>query len=612
MVRTPSIMRFTAFYILFSVTFLAVCFAQTQTAQADEQHAIAMHSEPKYGPDFIHFDYVNPDAPRGGTLRLSGGETFDSFNPYIPKGVAADGIGLTSMTLMEKSADEPFSLYGAIAKSIDTPEDRSWVIFNMRETVLWHDGEPVTANDVVWSFETLTTKGNPFYRAYFANVKDVTALSDYSVKFTFDMANNRELPLIVGDMPILPEHYWTAEGNDFTATTMTPPPGNGPYKVGKVTPGRSIEYIRVEDWWGDDVPAFAGRYNFDRIVYEYYRDQNVSLEAFFAGNFDLRKEYTAKLWATGYDAQPVKDGRIIKQTIKNKLPQGMQAFTMNIRRPVFQDIAVRKAMNYAFDFEWSNKQFAYDAYTRSCSYFENSDMAATGLPSAAELEILEPYKDQLPASVFTDAFKCPKTDGSGNNRANLRTAIKLLDDAGYKMGEDKIRINPKTGEKLEIEFLVSNINGAFERWFQPYKQNLARIGIKADIRIVDASQYVNRILAFDYDLIVGSWGQSNSPGNEQREYWGSEKADATGSRNYIGIKDPVVDALIDMIVKAPTRDDLVIRTRALDRVLLSGWYIIPNWHIPAWRVAHWDKFGKPAQQAPYALGAIDTWWIKEK
>ena len=574
--------------------------------------AIAMHGDLKYGADFTHFDYVNPNAPKGGTLRLSGAETFDTFNAFIPKGVAADGLGLLYVSLLEQSQDEAFSMYGALAHSIEYPDDRSWIIFHIRDNARWHDGQHVLADDVVWTFNTLLEKGRPFYKAYYANVTEVTAIDERSVKFTFDQAGNRELPLIVGSLPILPKHYWEQTGNDFTKTTLTPPVGSGPYTIDTFTAGRTITYKRVKNWWGDELPVYKGRYNFENIIYEYYRDQNISLEALFAGEYDFRQEYTAKLWATAYEAPAVKDGRIIKSKIHNKLPQGMQGFAMNIRRPVFQDIAVRKAMNYAFDFEWSNKQFAFDAYTRTRSYFANSEIEATGLPEGKELEILQAYKGKIPDDVFTKEFNPPSTDGSGTNRDNLRTAKKLLKDAGYILGEDKVMYHPDTGVRLEFEFLVSNINAGFERWFQPYKKNLERIGIKANIRIVDASQYVNRILAFDYDFIVASWGQSNSPGNEQREYWGADKADQPGSRNYIGIKDPVVDELVNNIVQAPTREDLIINTKALDRVLQAGWYIVPNWHLPAWRIAYWDKFDKPDIQAPYSLGHVDTWWMKEK
>jgi microcin C transport system substrate-binding protein len=569
-------------------------------------HGLAMHGGPKYAADFKHFDYVNPDAPKGGTLKLAGYDTFDTLNPFTVKGVSVEGAAMIYDTLLESSADEAFTAYGGLASSIETPADRSWVIFTIRPEAQWHDGKPVTADDVKFSFETLTTHGVPFYKAYYTNVKSVETMDGNRVKFTFDMADNRELPLIVGQLPVLPKHYW--EGKDFAATTLTPPLGSGPYKFGAVAPGRSVEYVRVKNWWGENVPAFKGRYNFDRIVYEYYKDQNVSLEAMFAGQFDFRQEMVAKLWATAYNAPAVTSGKIIKKTIPHSLPQGMQGFTYNIRRPVFQDIAVRKALNYAFDFEWSNKQFAYNEYVRSRSYFSNSEMEAKGLPEGAELAILEQFRDKLPPEIFTTEYKNPVTDGSGNNRANLKEAARLLDEAGWKLNAEGIR--EKNGVKLQFELLMAGVNEGFTRWFQPLEQNLAKVGVKGSIRVVDATQYTNRIMTYDYDMIVGSWGQSNSPGNEQRGYWTSAAADAPGGQNYIGLKDPVVDRIVDLIVASPTRKDLVARCRALDRVLQHGHYNIPNWHIPAWRVAYWNKFEQPKVQAPYSLGVADTWWSK--
>ena len=573
-------------------------------------HAMAMHGAPKYGPDFQHLDYVNVDAPKGGELKLNVIGTFDSLNPFIVKGAPAAGAGSIYETLMESSADEPFTEYGALAATMETPEDRSWVIFNLRPEAKWHDGKPVTADDVIWTFNTLTTEGTPFYKAYYANVKSVEALSPARVKFTFDMAGNRELPLIVGQMQILPKHYWTAEGRSFGETTLTPPLGSGPYKFGVIKPGEAVQYTRVTDWWGKDLPLNRGRYNFDTLTYEYYRDANVAMEAFLGGRYDFRQENTAKLWATAYESPAVKDGRIKKEVIKHELPQGAQGFIYNIRRPVFHDRAVREALAYAFDFEWSNKQYAYDSYKRTRSYFSNSDMEASALPDAAEIALLEPFRDQLPPEVFTTVYQPPKTDGSGNIRENLRKAAQILEAAGYVTGKDGIRTHKTTGQRLEFEFIDNN--PAFERWIMPFVQNLQKIGVKANYRSIDEAQYQNRMNNFDYDMTVMVYGQSSSPGNEQREFWGSERADAPGSRNYIGIKDPVVDALIDKIISAPTREDLVTRTRALDRVLQWGYYMVPNWHLAAWRIAYWDKFGKPEKTPEYGLLVTETWWSKAK
>ncbi len=592
--------------------FLVALLLLIAPAKAEEPvHGIAMHGDLKYGPDFRNFDYVNPDAPKGGRLRLGALETFDSFNPYITKGVPADGIGLIYASLTEQSADEPFSEYAGLAASIEMPKDRSWIVFNLRPEAKWQDGVPVTADDVKWSFDALMKDGQPFYKGYYADVTKIDVENDHRVKFTFKGTDNLELPLIVGQMPVLPKHYWTAKGRNFAETTLTPPPGNGPYKITSFTPGRSVTYERVKNWWGENLPVYKGRNNFDTITYDYYRDRDVQLEAFFGGGYDFHQEYTAKSWATSYDAPAVKDGRIVKKEIGNGLPQGMQAFIYNIRRPVFQDQNVRKALDYAFDFDWANKQFAYGSYKRTDSFFANSDMAAPNTPPAGKVkEILELFKDQLPPSVFTERYRPPQTDASGNNRANLRTAMKILDDAGYKIGPDGIRTDPKTGKKLQFEFLTNGGNAAMERWISPFIGNLKKIGVLANFRVVDASQYVNRVMKFDYDMTVSSFPQSLSPGNEQREFWTTGRADMPGSRNMIGLKNPVVDKLVDMIINAPTREDLVARCQALDYVLLLGNYVIPNWHIPAWRVAYWNKFGIPERQAPYALGVADTWWAK--
>lgn len=575
-------------------------------------HAIALHGEPKYGPDFKHVDYVNPDAPKGGTLKVNAIGSFDSLNPFIVKGTPAAGLtfirsGLVYESLMQNAWDEPFTLYGVIAESIEMPDDRSWVAFNLRPEAKWADGKPITAEDVVWTYEILRDQGQPFFKAYYGDIKSAEALSERRVKFTFNVAGNAELPLIVAEMSILPKHYWTEEGRVFNQTSLEPALGSGPYKFGKIDAGRSVEYVRRDDWWGKDLPFFKGFYNFDRITYDYYRDSNVALEAFFAGEFDVQLENTAKLWETAYDAAPVKDGRIIKEEIANARPAGMQAFIYNIRRPVFQDKEVRKALAYAFDFEWSNKQFAYGAYTRTDSYYENSELAAVGLPEGKELEILERFRGQVPDEVFTEDYEPPKTDGSGNARQNLRTAMKILDDAGWKLGEDGIR--SKDGQRLEFEILDSNPQ--FERWVLPFIKNLERLGAKANFRVVDTAQYQNRINGFDYDMTISVFGQSGSPGNEQRDFWGSEKADAEGSRNYIGIKDPVIDQLIEELIQTSSREDLVLHCRAMDRILLQGHYVIPMWHFPKWRIAHWKHIDRPETMSDISPLISYTWFTKE-
>jgi microcin C transport system substrate-binding protein len=571
------------------------------------QYGVAMHGTPKYPADFQHLDYVNPAAPKGGSIALSAAGTFDSLNPFILKGVAAPGIGMTFQTLMESTNDEAFSEYGLIAESVEMPEDRSWVVFNLRPQAKWNDGTKITAQDVVWTFKTLTTKGRPFYRAYYANVKDVVAETPERVKFTFAMAGNRELPLIVGQLPVLPEHYW--KGKDFAKTTLTASLGSGPYEVSKVDPGRRITYTRVKNWWASGLPIVQGEYNFDTIRYDMYRDETVRLQAFFAGAYDFRLENIAKAWNTEYEQEPVKNGWIRKEEIHHSLPAGMQAFAYNTRRGIFSDPKVRHALNYAFDFEWSNKQFAYGDYKRTASYFENSELASSGVPKGRELEILEKYKGQIPDEVFTTPYANPKTSGNGNDmRRNLSMAKQLLSEAGWTVGKDGILT--KDGKPFRFEILINN--DAFERWVNPFIANLKRLGITATLRYVDAAQYKNRMDNFDFDMTVATFGESLSPGNEQRDFWGSEKADIKGSSNIVGIKNPVVDDLIRLIVSAPDRQELIDRTRALDRVLLWGYYVIPQWYIDYYRVAYWDKFGRPDITPKYGLGAPDTWWFDAK
>lgn len=579
------------------------------------QPSIAMHGVPKYGPGFTHLDYVNPDAPKGGTLKAHSIGTFDSLNPFIVKGTPAAGASFIGQSLlydslMEQSLDEPFSMYGLLAESIEHPEDNSWVAFTLRPEARWADGQPVTAEDVVWTFNTLMEKGSPFFKAYYGDVTKAETTSDRRIKFTFAHNDNAELPLILAQLTILPKHYWTAEGHDFGSTSLDAPLGSGPYKIGKIDAGRSIEYVRNPDYWGKDLPINRGRFNFDKIAIDYYKDGNVALEAFFAGEYDYRLENTAKLWATGYDAAPVRDGRIIKEEIPHQRPQGMQAFLYNMRRPMFQDPKVREALAYAFDFEWSNKQFAYGEYERTDSFFENSELAALEAPPKGRvLEILEQYRSRIPDSVFTQRYVPPKTDGSGNLRANLHTAMRLLDESGYKLGPDGIRVNEQTGQRLSFE--IVDANPMFERWVLPFIANLKKIGVEASFRTLDPAQYQNRINDFDYDMTIGSIAQSDSPGNEQRDFWSSAKADIPGSRNYIGIKDPVVDELIEQIIRAGSREDLVAYCRALDRVLLAGYYVIPQWHVGHWRLAYWNRLARPETLSPLDPQVTDTWWVGE-
>jgi microcin C transport system substrate-binding protein len=567
------------------------------------QNGIALHGSPKYATDFTHFDYVNPDAPKGGDLRLSAIGTFDSLNPYILKGVPAADAGMVFETLMQNSLDEPFSQYGWVAESVTVAPDRSWVSYKVRPEARFHDGQPITPEDIIFSFETLRDKGHPFYHSYYKDVVKAEKTGPHEVKFTFRGAGNTELPLIMGQLPVLAKHFW--QGKDFAATTLDPIIGSGPYKIESVTPGRTITYKRVADWWGKDLPVNKGRYNFDTIRYDYYRDATVDLEAFFAGRYDFRLENIAKEWATAYTTDAVKKGLIVKQEIKNELPSGMQGFVFNTRRELFKDRRVREALSYAFDFEWTNKTVAYGAYKRTTSYFENSELAAHGLPSPEELKILEPYRGKIPDEVFTAEFKPPVTDGSGDDRENLLKASELLREAGWTLKDGKL-VNAK-GEPFKFE--IVNESPVFERWVQPFLRNLERLGIQADFRIVDTAQYQNLIDNFDFDMIIHVFPQSLSPGNEQRDFWSSSRAGQKGSRNLIGVRNPVVDDLVDKLIHAPDRATLITVCRALDRVLSWNYYVIPHWYIGAWRVAYWDMFGQPKIMPKYGLAFEDSWWI---
>ena len=561
-----------------------------------------MHGDLKYGPDFTHFDYVNPNAPKGGDVKMHTIGSFDSLNPFILKGQPAAGIGRLFETLMTGSSDEAFSQYGLLAETVEMPEDRSWVAFTLRPEARWHDGTPVTVEDVIFSLDALKNRGHPFYRAYYGDVVSAEKVGERKVKFTFADGLNRELPLIIGDLPILSKAYYAT--HDFEKTSLEPPPGSGPYRVESLEAGRSITYRRVEDYWGADIPVRRGQHNFNVLRWDYYRDPTVAMVAFTAHEYDFRMENTSKVWATAYEGPKFDDKLIIKEEIGHSRPTGMQGFVFNTRRAKFADRRLRQALGFAFDFEWTNENLFYGAYTRTASYFSNSELASSGLPGPDELALLEPFRDQLPPEVFSEVYETPETDGSGNPRRNLRTAIKLLAEAGWTIQDTKL-VGPD-GEALEIEILI--LSPMFERVIAPFIKNLEKLGVTAKIRLVDSSQYQLRLDDFDFDMIVLSVGQSLSPGNEQNNYWTTVSADTPGSRNFAGIKDPVVDALIETLIAAPDREGLIAATRALDRVLLWGHYVIPHWHIQHFRVAYWNKFVRPAITPKYGLG-FDGWWI---
>jgi microcin C transport system substrate-binding protein len=570
---------------------------------AEPQHGASMFGDLKYGPDFEHFEHADPNAPKGGSLTLSTIGTFDNLNPYILRGTAAAGVTLTFETLTTGSPDEPFSEYGLLAESIEIPEDRSWVAFTLRPEARWHDGQPVTVDDVIWTLETLKTKGHPFYRAYYANIVRAEADGERRVKMVFDGTVNRELPLIAGQMPVLPKHYF--EGREFDRTTLEPVLGSGPYKISRVDPGRSIAYERVEDYWGADLPVNRGRYNFDQVRYEYFRDGNVALEAFKAGEYDFRSENSSRLWATAYTGPAFANGQIVREEVPNERGTGMQGFVFNTRRDMFRDPRTREALAYAFDFEWTNENLFYGQYERTDSYFSNSELASEGLPSEAELALLAPFRDQLPEEVFTQAYEPPSSAVPGGLRANLRKALELLQEAGWEVRDGRM-VDRETGQPFSFEILLNSPE--FERIAGPFVQNLQRLGIEAQVRTVDTAQYQERTDQFDFDMITNVWGQSESPGNEQRDFWSSESADIPGSRNLAGIKDPVVDHLIDKIITAASREDLVTATHALDRVLLWGHYVIPHWHIRDERIAYWDKFARTDVNPRYGIDLF-AWWV---
>ena len=596
--------------LIVAASFTVAAAAATSTLATEDltgAHALSMFDDVKYGPEFEHFDYADPNAPRGGELRLAALGTFDNLNPFILKGNAAAGSGLIYDNLLTGSLDEPFTEYGLLVESIDMPADRSWVAFTLREEARWHDGRPVTVEDVIWTTETLRTKGHPFYRHYYADIAGVSQTGPRTVRFTFGDTVNRELPLIVGQIDVLPKHWW--EGRDFESTTLEPPLGSGPYRIAAVEPGRSITLERVPDYWGRDLAVNRGQNNIDVIRYDYYRDATVAVEAFKAGEFDFRSENNSKEWGTAYDLPDVADGRMIRELIDHEIPTGMQAFWFNTRRAKFADRRVRHALAHAFDFEWSNANLFYGQYTRTKSFFSNTELASSGLAQGGELRVLERYRDRVPAEVFSRAYEPPSTDGSGNIRRNLRTAKRMLQEAGWAV-RDGVLTHAGSEETMEIEFLL--VAPAFERIVGPVVRNMERLGIAARIRLVDPAQYQNRIDEFDFDIVVSTRGQSLSPGNEQRNYWTTASADVRGSGNLAGIRDPAVDELVDLLIQAPDRETLVATTRALDRVLLWGHYVIPQWHIRSFRLVYWNRFGRPGIRPKYGLGFPATWWIDQE
>ncbi|MGB6948962.1 MAG: extracellular solute-binding protein [Methyloceanibacter sp.] len=601
-------------FLLFLVLAGLIAVPATAEDAPQQHHAVSLIGAPKYPADFKHFDYVNPDAPKGGLVRMADIGSFDSLNPVLYKGEAAGGLGLVYESLMSDSLEEPSTSYGLIAEWASYPPDFSSVTFKLREEARWHDGEPITIDDVIYSLE-VNKAANPRMALYYKNVSRAEATGPNEVTFSFDVKGNRELPMIMGQLTILPKHYWTGEdakGNqrDPLKTTLEPPLGSGPYRIKTVSPGRTIAYERVADYWGKELPVNRGQWNFDEIRFDYYRDETVAFESFKAGSLDYHQESSAKNWATAYDFAALRNGWVIRQEVPIKSAQPMQSFAFNLRRPQFADRRVRQAFSLAFDFEWANKNLFFGQYERVGSYFQGTELAAPKeLPQGHELEILNEVKDQVPTEVFTEVYRNPVNDNSDAMRANLRKAVLLLKEAGYEV-KDGMLTNTKTGEPLTVEFLL--VSPLFERIVQPYIRNLDRLGIKSRLRIVDSAQYTRRLDGFDYDIVVANFAQSNSPGNEQRDFWGSDAAGREGSRNLIGIKDPAIDTLVDRVIFAKDREELVAATRALDRVLLWNEFVVPQWFSPRVRIAYWNRYGQPETLPDLTPGFLQVWWFDQE
>jgi microcin C transport system substrate-binding protein len=590
--------------------------ADAQTAAGASEpvwrHALSLFGDIKYPADFKRFDYVNPDAPKGGVARMISIGTFDNFNIAVAgvKGSIAAAAALIYETLMVKSQDEVVTEYGLLAEAASHPDDFGWVIYRLRKEARWHDGKSVTPEDVIFSIDVLK-KHSPMYASYYRHVVKIEKTGQHDIKFTFDAPGNRELPTIVGELPVLPKHYWEGTDDqgrkrDISATTLEPPLGSGPYRIKEFVAGRSVRLERVKDYWGANLPVRIGQNNFDEMRFEYFRDNLVALEAFKADQADWIAENSAKQWATQYDFPAVTEKRVVKEEFPISDSGRMQAFVLNLRREQFKDARLRRAFNYAFDFEEMNKQLFYGKYKRINSYFDGTDLAASGLPEGQELEILETVRDKVPTEVFTTPYQNPVGGNPESVRANLRESARLLKEAGFEVRDQKLI--DAAGKSVTVEILVQDPSA--ERIALFYKPSLERIGVTTSIRIVDDAQYQNRLRGFDFDMIIDQWGESLSPGNEQREFWGSQAADQPGSRNTIGIKSPVIDALIEKVIFAKDRATLVAATKALDRVLLWNFYVVPQFTYPFSRYARWDRFSHAEPLPKYGRSGLPSlWWF---
>jgi microcin C transport system substrate-binding protein len=586
--------------------------AQTATGEPAWRHALSLFGDIKYPADFKRFDYVNPDAPRGGVARMISIGTFDNFNVAVAgvKGSIAPAAALIYETLMTRSQDEVATEYGLLAEAASHPDDFGWVTYRLRKEARWHDGKPVTPDDVIFSIGMLK-KYSPMYGSYYRHIVKTEQTGERDIKFTFDSPGNRELPTIVGELPVLPKHYWEgtdSEGRkrDISATTLEKPLGSGPYRIKEFVAGRSIKLERVKDYWGASLPVRIGENNFDEMRFEFFRDNLVALEAFKADQADWIAENSAKQWATAYDFPAIAEKRVVREEFPINDSGRMQGFVLNLRRDQFKDARLRRAFNYAYDFEEMNKQLFYGQYKRINSYFEGTELAATGLPEGLELEILQTVRDKVPADVFTTPYVNPVGGNPEAVRANLRESIKLLKEAGFEVRDRKLV--DSAGKPVTVEILVQDPSA--ERIALFYKPSLERVGVTTSIRIVDDAQYQNRLRSFDFDMIIDQWGESLSPGNEQREFWGSQTADQPGSRNTIGIKNPAIDALIEKVIFAKDRPTLVAATRALDRVLLWNFYVVPQFTYGFSRYALWDRFSHAEPLPKYARSGLPSlWWL---
>ena len=585
---------------------LAVFLPQSVVAEEiTKTWAVAEFGEPLYKDGIEHWPYANPDAPKNGSIVLGAFGSFDSLNSYILKGTYPNSISLTSDSLMTGSADELSVVYGLIAETVEFPEDKSWAVFNLRPEAKFSDGAPIRAKDFVFAFDTIRTHGRPFLKSFYEEIESIEAVDDLKLKFTFTTKGSMKPLLAAAGMSPLPSAYWADK--DISKTTLDPSPSSSAYKVASLEPGRSITYERVEDYWAKDLAVSRGLNNFNTIRYDYYRDLEVMVEAFKSGEIDFRSENSSKRWATAYEIEDVDNGNIILATPPDNQPQGIQAFMMNARRAPFDDQRVRKAFNFLYDFEATRRTILYNQYERINSYFPNSEFGSSGAPTPEEVSVLEPYRDQLAPEVFTEAYQSPVTDGSGRNRKQVREALKLFKEAGWNLSEGKL---VKDGKQMKVEILLNS--AGTQRVHALFIQAMKKVGIEAEFRVVDTSQYQVRTDDFDFDIVSVRFNFFPPPGPELRSYYGTEAADERGTGNYFGIKNPVVDAIIEEVIAAPTLEDLQVRTRALDRVLLSLDHVVPQFYNDIFRLAYWNRFGQPETKPKYGTGFPGTWWIDEQ